>query len=264
MPKTIKLPELAWYNKRELELSIPDSWQVDVCNMAGFNAPAMQPAQIKAAIDNTLGSPTIRELAKGKKEVAIIFDDLSRITRIAPIVPFVLEELAQAGIPDNRIRFIAALGCHGAMGRSDFVRKLGDEVVSRFPVYNHNALNNYCTYVGTTSRGIKISANAEVMGCDLKIGIGSISPHMMIGFGGGSKIILPGITSLETNEAFHRLHIKIMRDNPEIPMGMGINADNPLREEIEEGGKIVGLNIKIDCLFNLWGDTTHIFAGDPG
>jgi lactate racemase len=233
-----------------------------VCNMAGFDVPPMKFEKISAAIKNPLDTH-LRQLARGKHEVAIIFDDMSRITRTAQIVPFILEELAEAGIPDNKIRFISALGCHGAMSRSDFVRKLGEEVVSRFPVYNHNALNNFCTYVGTTHHGIRISANSEVLRCDLKIGIGSISPHMMAGFGGGSKIILPGVTSLGTNEAFHRLSIKLQKENHGKPMGMGIYPGNPLRDEIDEAGKMVGLDFKIDCLFNLWGETTHIFAGEP-
>jgi hypothetical protein len=34
--KTIKLPQLAWHGNRELELPVPDSWQVETCNMASI------------------------------------------------------------------------------------------------------------------------------------------------------------------------------------------------------------------------------------
>jgi nickel-dependent lactate racemase len=260
----IRLPQLAWWGSRELELAVPDTWQVEVCNMAGFNAPAMKAGQIRDAISKPVGSPRIRELAKVKKEVVIIFDDMSRVTRVAGVVPFILEELAEAGVPDGKIRFISALGCHGTMNRVDFVRKLGEEVVSRFPVYNHNSFESGCTYVGTTGRGLRISANTEVMRCDLKIGVGSIVPHVLAGFGGGSKIILPGVTSLETNEAFHRLGARIRKENPDKPIGLGLYRDNPLRQEVDEAAGMVGLDIKIDCLFNMWGETTHVFAGSPG
>ncbi len=260
MTNTIKLPQLAWYGSSESNLPVPDSWQVGVYNMEGFNVPAMKLEQIRAAIQKPIGSPRIGKLAKNKQEVAIIFDDMSRVTRVAQIVPFVLEELVEAGIPDNRIRFISALGCHGTMGRFDFVRKLGEEVVSRFPVYNHNALDNSCTYVGTTSKGIRVLANAEVMKCDFKIGIGSIAPHVLLGFSGGSKIVLPGITSIGTNEALHRLGAKVKQERH---LGMGIYKDNPLRQEIDEAATIVGLNYKIDCICNMWGETTHIFSGNP-
>ena len=263
MTTTVKVPELAWYGLRNLELSIPDNWELEVCHMTGFNAPALNSKQIRKSIKDPIDCLPLRELAKGKHEVAIIFDDMSRITRVSKIAPIILEELAGAGIPDNKIRFISALGCHGAMGKSDLVRKLGEEVVSRFPVYNHNALNNFCTFVGSTSRGIPIFANQEVMKCDLKIGVGSIQPHPMVGFGGGSKIILPGITSLETNEAFHRIVAKMSQENPGQSIRMGSAPDNPLRSQIEEAGKMIGLNFKIDSIFNMWGDISQFFAGSP-
>jgi nickel-dependent lactate racemase len=85
----------------------------------------------------------------------------------------------------------------------------------------------------------------------------------MAGFGGGAKIILPGVTSLATNEAFHRLGARIRQEHPEMPMGIGVYPGNPMREEMEEAAAMVGLNIKVDCLFNMWGETTHIFTGNP-
>jgi nickel-dependent lactate racemase len=248
----ITLPQLAWHGSKRLSLSLPDSWRVEVYNMAGYNSPALKPAEIKQAITNPIGMPPLRELAKGKKEVAILFDDMSRVTRVAQIVPCLLEELASANIPDSRIRFVAALGCHGAMDRFDFVKKLGEAVLARFPVYNHNPFEN-CIDIGTTSYGTRVSINAEVMKCDLKIGIGSIVPHIMAGFGGGAKILMPGVASADTIDALHRLPAT----------GMGIFESNPLRLNMEEAATMAGLDMKIDCLVNMWGETVAVFAGSP-
>ncbi len=259
---TIRLPQLAWHGAKELELPLLSSWQVEICNMAGFARPAMKPSELRAAIANPIGTPPIREMAEGKTDVVIIFDDMTRVTRVAQIVPFVLEELAEAGIPDSKIRFVPALGCHGAMDRFDFAKKLGEETLSRFPVYNHNAFGN-CVYVGTTSYGTRVSVNAEIMKCDIKIAIGSIVPHILAGFGGGAKIIMPGVTSVETSEAFHRLGDKVKQEHPDKPMGMGILHDNPLRSDMEEAATLAGLDIKIDGILNMWGDTVAIFAGAP-
>jgi len=231
--------------------------------MAGFDRPAMKPDQIKAAITNLIGSPPLRELARGKNEVVIIFDDMTRVTRVAELVPFVLEELAEAGIPDNRIQFICATGAHMALDRLSFVNKLGEATLARFPVYNHNPFDN-CTYVGTTSYGTDIYINAEVMKCDLKIGIGSIVPHPNTGFGGGGKIILPGVSSVETIEHFHRMEAEFKQKYPgKLIAGMGVFDDNPLRLNIEEATALAGLDVKIDCIVNIWGETVAIFAGAP-
>ncbi len=258
----VRLPQLAWYETKELELPFPDSWQVEVCNMAGYNRPAMKPDEIKASVSNLIGIPPIKELAKGKKEVVIIFDDMTRVTRVAEIVPFVLEELTEAGIPDNRIRFIVALGLHSAMWRQHFVKKLGEEVVSKFPVYNHNPFAN-CTYVGTTNTyGTEVYINEEVMKCDLKIAIGSVVPHITSGFGGGGKIILPGVASFETIDWNHMMAYKSSLEHRDKPItGFGIFDNNPLHFDIDEAANLVGLDVLINCIVNTWGDTVAMFAG---
>jgi len=258
----IKVPQLAWYETKELELPLPDNWQVEEYNMAGYNRPAMNPDEIKASISNPIGIPPIRELAKGKQEVVIIFDDMTRVTRVAKIVPSVLEELAAAGIPDNRIRFIVALGLHSTMWRQHFVKKLGEEVVARFPVYNHNPFGN-CTYVGTTSTyKTRVYANEEVMKCDLKIAIGSVVPHPMNGFGGGGKIILPGVVSFETIDWNHQMAGVTSQEHRDNPItGMGIFDKNPMHYDVDEAANLVGLDVLINCIVNMWGETVAVYAG---
>ena len=55
----------------------------------------------------------------------------------------ILDELTAAGIPDENIRFICALGTHGVGNRTDFVRKLCEDIVSRYVVVNQNATIQY-------------------------------------------------------------------------------------------------------------------------
>jgi nickel-dependent lactate racemase len=257
---TIRLPQLAWHGVSDLELKLPEQWQVEVCNMKGFCRRALSSHEIREAIRNPNGMPPIRQSAKNRKQVVIIFDDIQRATRVAQIVPFILEELAEAGIRDEQIQFIAATACHTAMNRYDFVKKLGEETLRRFPVYSHNAFGN-CRDIGTTSRGTHILANAEVMDCDFKIAIGSVVPHTFAGFGGGAKIILPGICHYQTCLAFHRLGSRYAQRNKDNPADAGVFQGNVLRLDTEEAGEMVGLDIKIDTLMNSYGETVAVYAG---
>lgn len=234
---------------------------MEVCDMAGHDRPKLTPDRISEAVRSPIGMAPLREYARGKKEVVIIFDDMTRVTRAAEIVPHVLAELAEAGIEDRQVRFIAACGCHGAMTRTDFEKKLGKEVLERFPVYNHAPYDN-CVYAGTTKRGTKLYINAEVMKCDLKIGIGSIVPHIMAGFGGGGKLVLPGVASYETIVALHTPP-KDTGGFSGTVTGMGNIDNNPRRQDIDEAAGIVGLDMKIDGIVNKWGDTVAVFAGEP-
>ncbi len=263
MANEITLPQLAWHGAKELILPLPDSWQAEICNMAGHDRPSMKPVEIVEVIKNPIDMPPLRDYARSKHEVVIIFDDMTRVTRVAGIVPHVLEELAAAGIKDQQIRFIAAGGCHAAMNRLDFEKKLGTNVLKRFPVYNH-APYGHSAYVNTTSRGTKLHINAEVMKCDLKIGIGSVVPHIMAGFGGGGKIVLPGVAAYGTIVALHSPQVSSettgVRDTV---TGMGMIEDNPRRRDINEAVEMVGLDMKIDALVNSWGETAVLFAGSP-
>ncbi|MEE8419275.1 MAG: lactate racemase domain-containing protein, partial [Dehalococcoidales bacterium] len=115
---TVKLPQYSWDEPREMEYPLPDGWQVTVNNFTGSDRPAAQAEAIRAAVTSPIGMPPLREAARGKKEVVILFDDMTRSTRASRIVPFVLEELAEAGITDDRIRFIAAVANHMALDRT--------------------------------------------------------------------------------------------------------------------------------------------------
>jgi nickel-dependent lactate racemase len=260
---TVRVPQLAWYENNELELDFPASWNLTVCYMSGHDRPKLNDEGFREAFANPIGTKPIRELARGKNDVVILFDDMARSTRIAGIVPYVLEELEEAGIRDSNVRFISALGAHGALNRIDFAKKLGEEVLSRFPVYNHNVYEN-CTFLGNTSRGTPISLNNEVMGCDLKIGIGSIVPHPLTGFSGGAKIILPGVASIDTIMHNHGILIgEALARQEEIWKWIGKPGPNDLRQDAGEAAQMAGLDIIIDALMNGRGETTALVVGDP-
>ncbi len=253
--KKVSVPILAWYGDTELEVDFPASWDVTVCTHRGDGTPPLSEAGFRKAFANPIGTPPIREGAKGKKEVCILFDDLSRATPSADLVPYVLEELAAAGIKDSQIRFIAAIGAHGSMTCNDWTKKLGSDVVARFPVYNHNPYEN-CNYVGPSSNGTSMRFNAEVLRCDYTIGIGSIVPHPFSGFGGGSKIILPGVASIETIDSNHT------RLFPHPTAGIGKYEGNILKMDMNEAARMAGLSVKVDCIYNLKRQVTHVFVGD--
>lgn len=260
MDHIVKLPQLAWHGVKDLEIFLPEEWEVEICNMNGYNRQALSPSQIRDSIRNPADTKPIRDMAKGKTEVVIIFDDIQRSTRTAEIVPFLVEELNEAGITDNHIRFIGATGLHAAMDRFDFVKKLGEEIVRRFPVYNHNAFGS-CVDIGVTSFGTRILINAEVMACDLKIAVGSIVPHAFSGFGGGAKIILPGICHYDTVVDFHTLGTRFQKEDPDKPVGTGIVENNLLRLNMEEAATRAGLDFKVDTIMNSYGETVAVYAG---
>jgi len=259
----VKVPQLLWWGDIDAELTFPQGWEVIYCPMQGHDAPKLSEEGFRKALANPIGTRPIRELARGKQNVVILFDDMSRPTKAAEIVPFVLKELAQAGVEEDNIQFICALGAHGAMTAFEFAKKLGEDTIARFNVYNHNPYEN-CLYVGTTRRGTPVSLNAEFLKADLKIGIGAIVPHQSVGFGGGGKIILPGIASIETIAYNHGpVRVRAKETGIENNAGMGRYENNAQFFDIEEACQMSGLDVKIDAIVNIKCETTALFVGDP-
>ncbi len=263
LKNVVSVPQGAWHDERDVELHFPEEWTVTVCAMEGYDAPRLDETGFRKAFANPVGSQTIKEMAQGKRNVVILFDDISRPTKTSEIVPFVLEELTVAGVEEDNIQFICALGSHGALGLQDFINKLGKDIPGRFNVYNHNPYEN-CSYVGTTSRGTRVSLNTEFVNADLKIGIGAILPHQGVGFGGGGKIILPGIASIDTIAYNHGpVRNQARQTGIDAKTGMGNYQHNAQRLDIEEACCLSGLDILIDAIVNIHRDTIALFAGDP-
>ena len=258
---SVKLPQYIWHNQREVEFPLPDTWPVTVHNIAGSDKPAMRPDEIKAAIASPVGTLPLKELARDKKEVVILFDDMTRSTRPYEIIPFILEELAEAGITDNRIRFIAAVGNHQAMDRDAMVKKLGEDIVARYSAFNHCPFL-HTEHIGTSSFGTKASINSEVMRCDLKIAIGSVFPHVLYGFSGGGKIIVPGVAAYDTVKSHHQeIHQNWQREQREKGVQPKGTPGNPPNTDAREISLMVGIDMLINCLPNGLGETAAIFAG---
>ena len=253
--RKIFVPSRLWYENQERELVFPDRWQVDNLNPPGFDKPGLSPGQIRERIEHPLAGPALEDLARGKKQAVIVFDDMTRPTPVKDIAPTILEILHRAGMKKDQIRFIWALGTHAAYDMLHARKKLGDEIVENYAVYNHDPFQN-TVRVGRTPTGVELWFNREFMACDLKVGIGCITPHVHVGYGGGAKIALPGVAGIETINQFHN---QLYRDRART--GLGNFEKNILREECDAAGDIVGLNFKVDCLLNRRGQITSLYAG---
>jgi len=259
----VSVPQLAWSGDTDTNLTFPDGWEVVPCLMEGDSASKLTDEGYRKAFSNPIGTKPIRELARGKKKVVILFDDLSRPTKTYEIVPYVLEELAAAGVEDSSIQFICAVGNHGALTAYDYRKKLGSDIISRFNVYNHNPYEN-CTYLGKTERGTPVSVNSEFMNADFKIGIGGIVPHPMTGFGGGAKIILPGVASIDTVEYnHHTVREEAEAKGVETGFGMGNDDGNAIMYDMQDACRMSGLDVKIDAIMNIHRETAALFVGEP-
>jgi len=260
--KSVEVPTLLWYGDKKLPLSFPSDWDMNLYPMNGDRLPPLDEKGMQEALSNPIGAKTIGQLARDRKEAAIVIDDMTRATKPYLLLPYILKELNRNGISNDHIRFIMALGAHGTQNRVDFTKKLGEKVVEEFPTWNHNVTGNV-EYLGETARDTPVEINGEFMSCDLRIAIGGIVPHPMAGFGGGSKIIIPGISSLRTINYNHlKVYLSGPNDTPHPTTGWGKTDDNVLVKDNEEIARMSGLDVKIDMVLNGRAQPVGLFVGD--
>jgi nickel-dependent lactate racemase len=241
----------AWHGDELLELNFPPPFKVAV--YPPKDGPDIGAEGIRERFANPIGGPRIAELSRGKKSAVIVVDDIARPTPASRVIPPILDELRAGGIPDARIRFLTAVGCHRAMTRSEMARKLGEDVVSRFQVLNHTPYERLVR-VGETSRGTPVDINGCFAEAELRIGVGQISPHGGPGWSGGAKIVIPGVAGIETITANHKPGW--------LRLGLVTIEGNEWRADMEEAAQLAGLDAIVNVVVNSERGIAGVFVGD--
>jgi len=250
MVQIFKIPWAAWYGDQDLELEFPDSWDVKLFGLK--DASEISQREIENAINNPIGTSTLKELANGKQNAVIVVEDISRPTSLEAILNYILRELNSVGIDDDKITIIYALGSHRPLDRRDSIKKVGLSIVDRINIENHHPYENLI-YIGESNIGTPIYLNKTYHKADIKIAVGTVLPHPLAGYGGGAKIILPGICGIETLNANHVAGVKGSTG--------GIGFVTELRKDIEDVCKKVGLDFSINIVSTMRRGIAGIYAG---
>ncbi len=251
MVQTFNIPWAAWYGDEDFNLEFPDSWNVKLFKME--DAPEISREEIKTAINNPVGTPTIMEIAEGKQNAVIVVEDISRPSSLEELLNIVLDQLNNAGIDDGKITIIYALGSHRPLDRRDSIKKLGLSIVERINIENHHPYENLI-YLGESNFGTPIYLNKTYHSADVRISIGTVIPHPLAGFGGGAKVILPGICGIKTLEENHKAGVK--------GVGIGVGIVTELRKDIEDVCKKVGLDFSINIVSTMKRGIAGVYTGN--
>jgi nickel-dependent lactate racemase len=249
------------YAGEKIAFSIPSGWHV----ISGEDKPPVPGVadpleEIKQALDNPIGSDPIEALARPGMEVVVLFDDLQRPTPVHIALPEVMDRLKRAGIPDERIYAICAVGTHPIPSMEQLKDKVGKEACARLQgrIASHDPHASDNVIIGRTHRGTLVEINQRVARADLIIGIGECMPHPIAGFGGGYKILMPGVCSYRSTAEHHYAWMR--HRNARVNLLEG----NPFYEDIVDGGRLGRLAFKLDLIINEKKEVIRAFAGNPG
>ena len=199
--KTIAIP----YYRGTLDLHMDESNLKAVleADIHGVERHGTEQDIVRAALAAPIGSPRLRELAKGKNKVVLVTSDHTRAVPSKITLPILLEEI-RAGNPAADITILIATGLHRATTEEEQRRMFGDVIVDHEKIAVNNAFDlEQFVRLCTLPSGAEFCVNRIAAECDLLVTEGFIEPHFFAGFSGGRKSILPGICSQETVNENH-------------------------------------------------------------
>jgi nickel-dependent lactate racemase len=211
---------------------------------------------IEDALAHPIGAPPLEDLVGAGDRAMILVDDITRPTPAGTILPHLLRRLHAAGVPEEAVTIFIAMGTHRLMTADEIRIKLGDEIPARYRVANRDYRRGPFADLGTTPSGTPILVNQEVLDADFRIAVGNVVPHISAGWGGGSKIILPGVCSRRTSD---RMHLMACTVQPVLEV-LG-TRDNRPRAEMDAVAAQVGLDFIVNVVMD---EDKHLLGAYAG
>lgn len=211
---------------------------------------------IEDALTHPIDSPPLEQLVGPGDRVTILVDDITRPTPAGRILPHLLRRLHAAGVPEEAVTIFIAMGTHRTMTDAEVHAKLGDEIPARYRVINHDYRLGPFADLGETPSGTPIYVNQDVLDADFLIAVGNVVPHISAGWGGGSKIILPGVCSRLTSD---RMHLMACTVQPVLEV-LG-TRDNRPRAEMDAVAAQVGLDFIVNVVMD---EDKHLLGAYAG
>jgi len=229
------------FGKKQLNLKVDEKNILDVLKSNPIQGDVDQVEEVQRALENPIGTKRLKEMVRPGEKVVIITSDVTRPMPTHVVLPSLLEELNSAGIKDEDIKVVFALGSHRKHTEEEKKRLVGEEIYSRIQCIDTDASD--CIHMGETSNGTPVDIFREVALADRRICLGNIEYHYFAGYSGGAKAIMPGVS---TRAAIQANHSKMVMEDART----GELDKNPVRLDIEEAISLMPIDFILNVVLD--------------
>ena len=246
-------------------VSIPEEQILDI--IEGHPAPAVD--MEKAVLDclrHPTGTAPLAELVQPGDKVCFVCADITRAWNLSnQFLIYIVNELNRAGIPDSDMYVVFAQGTHRAHTPEEDIRVVGEEVARRIRLYQHDSRDkDNLVFMGHTKLDTPVWLDRRVVEADKVILVNGITTHLFAGYGGGRKLILPGVAGWDT---IQKNHCHALADQ----FGGGVNPatraavleNNPVSDDMQEACDMVKPCFLVHSVVNDEGQICRMVGGDP-
>lgn len=251
------------YGEETVEINIDGAKSIEVINPNTMSEiDDLDKALIKSIEEDVIGTKPLKELIRAEDKITIVVSDITRSWMhqgdVLTVLGHYLEDVCKVDL--KNVTVLIALGTHRKSSEKE------KEIVAGSFLYNNSTVVDHdcdaaCVNVGTTSRGTVVKVNPLVVGRKVIV-VGGTVHHMMAGFGGGRKNLLPGVSSRETIRANHERALDPIRPHSDLRVGCGLLQDNPINEDMDEAAGFVDTTFSINIVASTSGKHSGLFSGD--
>ncbi len=217
-----------------------------------------------AALDHPISGESLRDRARNRRSATVIVPDATRKIDLPRILPVILDRLRSGGIADRDITVLVACGTHPAVGTGELNELTGGLPPAVSVVQHDSRDHEVLVDVGELRPGIRLRLHRTAVEADLLVTLGTVRHHYFAGFGGGPKMVFPGVAGYEEIQANHSLVLARAEDGRSVrhpACEPGRLTGNPVAEEITRAAGARPPTLSVCLVEGRDGETAWAAAG---
>lgn len=198
----------------------------------------------------------------GITSAGIVVSDKTRLCEYDKYLPWLIEVLLGKGLDEYSIRFYIAYGTHARQSDTESLKIYGD-TYKKYEFIHHDCDDiDGIINMGSTKRGTEAKVRRDILNHDIRILFGSVSHHYFAGYGGGRKLLFPGLADREAIFSNHRLYLDF--ENMKLHPGCrsGNLKDNPVAKDLYEIDTMMPEKIIISGIPDNMGKISRLIIGN--
>jgi len=245
------------YGKSQRHVSIPRKARISLLSPSTLPVVENVEEVFEEAMDSPLGGQNLETMDE-PRSVAIAVPDETRPAPVKILLPLLLKRLYTAfpHLTPERVTIIIGGGLHPPLDEKGIRRVVPQSIAPGCKVVFHDAMHSPMIDCCATSLKTPVLINAHFAEADLRLVIGNIDPHQVVGFTGGAKGVVIGCGSKNTIEANHAL---MFNEKARVANIEG----NPVRSDIDEAGDLIGIHLAINVVLDTSKRIVKLLVGEP-
>lgn len=252
------------YGKELVGIDLSDANSVKFLNEKPMDEiNDLKSAFIKSVSEDVVNSKSLKEVIDKDDKVTIVISDLTRFWQRQDLI---CEQLVDYLVNVNKVKYeniviVIALGSHRKQSEEELCKLASKRVYEKVKVVNHDCDAKDLVNVGTTPSGTEVYVNPLVVGRKVIMVTGTVH-HIMAGFGGGRKSVIPGVAGRQTIRQNHIKSLSKTEKKSDPLVGARLLEHNPINEDMNEAAKLIDVAFSINIVVNSSSKHSKLICGD--